>query len=87
MPGPGFVRIQEKSATRSDRIPASSKTTSRTAVGLKMSSFVIEGGYKLSGTIRPQGAKNEALEVICAVLLTREEVIISNIPEILNVWG
>ena len=50
-----------------------------------MSSFVIEGGYKLSGTIRPQGAKNEALEVICAVLLTSEEVVISNIPEILDV--
>ena len=50
-----------------------------------MSSFVIEGGYRLSGTIRPQGAKNEALEVICAVLLTKEEVTISNIPEILDV--
>ena len=50
-----------------------------------MSSFVIEGGYKLSGSIRPQGAKNEALEVICAVLLTKEEVVISNIPEILDV--
>ena len=50
-----------------------------------MSSFVIEGGYKLSGSIRPQGAKNEALEVICAVLLTKEETVISNIPEILDV--
>ena len=50
-----------------------------------MSSFVIEGGHRLSGTIRPQGAKNEALEVICAVLLTSEEVVISNIPEILDV--
>ena len=50
-----------------------------------MSSFVIEGGYRLSGTIRPQGAKNEALEVICAVLLTKEEVVISNVPEILDV--
>ena len=39
-----------------------------------MSSFVIEGGYKLSGEITPQGAKNEALEVICAVLLTPEKV-------------
>ena len=37
-----------------------------------MSSFVIEGGHKLSGTIRPQGAKNEALQVISAVLLTKE---------------
>ena len=50
-----------------------------------MSSFVIEGGHKLSGTIHPQGAKNEALEVISAVLLTDEEVVISNIPEILDV--
>jgi len=50
-----------------------------------MSSFVIEGGHKLSGTIRPQGAKNEALQVISAVLLTREAVRISNVPEILDV--
>ena len=50
-----------------------------------MSSFVVEGGHKLSGTIRPQGAKNEALQVISAVLLTKEEVTISNIPEILDV--
>ncbi len=49
-----------------------------------MASFKIEGGHKLSGTIKPQGAKNEALEVLCAVLLTREEVTISNIPEILD---
>ena len=50
-----------------------------------MSSFVIEGGHKLSGTIRPQGAKNEALQVISAVLLTGEAVKISNVPEILDV--
>ena len=50
-----------------------------------MGSFVIEGGHKLSGSIRPQGAKNEALQVISAVLLTKEEVVISNIPEILDV--
>ncbi len=50
-----------------------------------MSSFVIEGGHRLSGTIMPQGAKNEALEVISAVLLTKEEVKISNVPEILDV--
>ena len=50
-----------------------------------MSSFVIEGGHKLSGTIRPQGAKNEALQVISAVLLTKEKVKISNVPEILDV--
>ena len=50
-----------------------------------MSSFVIEGGYKLSGEITPQGAKNEALEVICAVLLTPEKVTIHNVPDILDV--
>ena len=50
-----------------------------------MSSFVIEGGRRLSGEITPQGAKNEALEVLCAVLLTSEPVTISNIPEILDV--
>ena len=50
-----------------------------------MASFIIEGGHLLSGTIVPQGAKNEALQVICATLLTDEEVSISNIPDILDV--
>ncbi len=50
-----------------------------------MASFIIEGGHRLSGTITPQGAKNEALEVISAVLLTDEEVVIRNIPDILDV--
>jgi UDP-N-acetylglucosamine 1-carboxyvinyltransferase len=50
-----------------------------------MESFIIEGGHQLSGTIVPQGAKNEALEVICAALLTQEPVRISNIPDILDV--
>jgi UDP-N-acetylglucosamine 1-carboxyvinyltransferase len=50
-----------------------------------MGSFVVEGGHKLHGEITPQGAKNEALQVISAVLLTEEEVRISNIPEILDV--
>ena len=50
-----------------------------------MSSFIIEGGHPLSGEIVPQGAKNEALEVISAVLLTTEEVRITNVPEILDV--
>jgi UDP-N-acetylglucosamine 1-carboxyvinyltransferase len=49
-----------------------------------MASFKIEGGHRLSGTIIPQGAKNEALQVICAVLLTSETIIISNIPAILD---
>ena len=50
-----------------------------------MEAFLIEGGHPLSGTIVPQGAKNEALEVICATLLTDEEVVIKNIPDILDV--
>ncbi len=50
-----------------------------------MASFIIEGGCRLSGEIIPQGAKNEALQIICAVLLTPEEVIIENIPDILDV--
>jgi UDP-N-acetylglucosamine 1-carboxyvinyltransferase len=50
-----------------------------------MASFKIEGGRRLSGSITPQGAKNEALQVICAVLLTPEAITISNIPDILDV--
>ena len=50
-----------------------------------MQSFIIEGGHPLSGTITPQGAKNEALEVICATLLTTEPVRITNVPDILDV--
>lgn len=50
-----------------------------------MASFIIEGGHKLHGEITPQGAKNEALEVISAVLLTTEAVIMKNVPDILDV--
>lgn len=50
-----------------------------------MSTFVIEGGHRLKGEITPQGAKNEALQVICATLLTDESVRIQNIPHILDV--
>ncbi len=50
-----------------------------------MSTFVIEGGHKLSGEITPQGAKNEALQVISAVLLTDKPITITNVPEILDV--
>lgn len=50
-----------------------------------MSSFVIEGGHRLHGDITPQGAKNEALQVICATLLTPEEVTIDNVPDIADV--
>ena len=50
-----------------------------------MGSFKIEGGNKLSGFIVPQGAKNEALQVLCALLLTKEKVVISNLPDIIDV--
>ena len=50
-----------------------------------MGTFKIEGGHKLSGEITPQGAKNEALQILCAVLLTAEKVTINNIPDIIDV--
>ena len=50
-----------------------------------MASFVIEGGHKLHGEITPQGAKNEVLQILCATLLTAEEVVVNNIPDILDV--
>ena len=50
-----------------------------------MNSFKIEGGHKLQGEVQPQGAKNEALQILCAVLLTAEKVTIHNIPDILDV--
>lgn len=50
-----------------------------------MASFIVEGEHRLHGSITPQGAKNEALQVLCAVLLTEEEVIIRNLPDILDV--
>lgn len=50
-----------------------------------MSTFKIEGGHKLKGSIQPQGAKNEALQILCAVLLTSEKVTIHNIPDIIDV--
>ncbi len=50
-----------------------------------MSSFIINGGNRLSGVITPQGAKNEALQVLCATLLTQEEIVLDNVPDILDV--
>ncbi len=47
--------------------------------------FIVKGGNRLSGTIIPQGAKNEALQILCATLLTKEEVVINNLPDILDV--
>lgn len=50
-----------------------------------MASFIIEGGHPLSGEITPQGAKNEALQILCAVLLTDEPVIVHNVPDIVDI--
>lgn len=50
-----------------------------------MAIFEVNGGYKLKGNIIPQGAKNEALQVICAVLLTKEKVVIGNVPNIVDI--
>jgi UDP-N-acetylglucosamine 1-carboxyvinyltransferase len=50
-----------------------------------MASFLVEGGYKLKGEIEAQGAKNEALQILCACLLTSEEVIVENMPDILDI--
>jgi len=50
-----------------------------------MGTFIIEGGHQLKGEIQPQGAKNEALQILCAVLLTAEPVVINNVPDIIDV--
>ncbi len=50
-----------------------------------MATFLVEGGHPLEGTLEPQGAKNEALQILCATLLTSEEVVVENIPEIRDV--
>ncbi|MFT5256651.1 MAG: UDP-N-acetylglucosamine 1-carboxyvinyltransferase [Polaribacter sp.] len=50
-----------------------------------MASFKIEGGHKLNGTITPQGAKNEVLQILCAVLLTPERIVVQNVPDIIDV--
>ena len=50
-----------------------------------MSSFIIEGGRKLSGEIEPQGAKNEAIQILCAVLLSPEKITINNLPDIVDI--
>ncbi|HCD23428.1 MAG TPA: UDP-N-acetylglucosamine 1-carboxyvinyltransferase, partial [Flavobacteriaceae bacterium] len=50
-----------------------------------MGTFIIEGGHPLSGSITPQGAKNEALQILSAVLLTPEPMVIHNIPNIIDV--
>ena len=50
-----------------------------------MGTFVVKGGRPLSGTIEPQGAKNEALQILCAVLLTAEPIEISNVPDIVDI--
>ncbi len=50
-----------------------------------MGNFIIQGGHSLSGEIIPQGAKNEALQVVCATLLTDQPVVIHNVPQIVDV--
>ena len=50
-----------------------------------MAIFKVEGGRRLSGEITPQGAKNEALQILCATLLTEEKVVVNNIPQILDI--
>ena len=50
-----------------------------------MGTFVVEGGHTLSGSIQPQGAKNEALQILCAVLLTPDRIEISNVPDIVDI--
>ena len=54
-------------------------------IRLYMAIFKVEGGHRLSGEVMPQGAKNEALQILCATLLTRERVVVNNIPPILDV--
>jgi cell division protein FtsX len=65
--------------------PTVRKRRKRKRKNSDMSSFEIIGGHKLHGTIHPQGAKNEALQVICAVLLTADKVTIENVPDIRDV--
>lgn len=50
-----------------------------------MSTFIVEGGHRMHGDITPQGAKNEALQIICATLLTPERVVVDNVPDILDI--
>ena len=50
-----------------------------------MGIFKIEGGIRLKGEITPQGAKNEALQILCAILLTPEKVTINNVPDIIDI--
>ena len=50
-----------------------------------MAIFKVEGGRRLKGEITPQGAKNEALQILCATLLTKEKVVVKNVPQILDI--
>ena len=50
-----------------------------------MKSFIIEGGHELKGSIKPQGAKNEALQIICATLLSSDPITVNNVPDIVDV--
>lgn len=61
------------------------RTPPRPAKRDTMAVFKVEGGHRLHGSITPQGAKNEALQILCATLLTPERVTVHNIPQILDV--
>ena len=50
-----------------------------------MAIFKVEGGHRLHGSVTPQGAKNEALQILCATLLTKERVVVHNVPQILDI--
>ena len=50
-----------------------------------MAIFKVEGGHRLQGSLTPQGAKNEALQILCATLLTSERVVVHNVPQILDI--
>ncbi len=77
-PGPEAFRIQGYTIEKQEE-----KTTKKEIT--QMGAFIVEGGKSLSGTLTPQGAKNEALQVICACLLTPEKVTLHNLPDILDV--
>ena len=81
------MKTSESSGSRSScrALPPTRSAGKNASNHYAMASFIIEGGHPLSGTITPQGAKNEALEVIAATLLTADEVVIRNIPDIRDV--
>jgi UDP-N-acetylglucosamine 1-carboxyvinyltransferase len=83
-----FTKIFQNDGQKHEILLTLSKTATRfapTNTATAMAIFKVEGGHRLRGSITPQGAKNEALQILCATLLTPERVTISNIPRILDV--